>query len=171
LGKRDVRIGIDVGGTHTDAVILDDQTVMASTKVLTSQNVKDGVINALDEVLGESGIDCHAIDAVMIGTTQFTNAVVQRRELAPTAIIRIALPSGEMIPPMLDWPDDIADELGRHIYMIHGGQTYDGFPIAPLQDNEIDAAADDIVAKGVRGGGWSIFAVRPNARAIRGGSY
>lgn len=145
-----MRIGIDVGGTHTDAVILDDQTVMASTKVLTSQNVKDGVINALDEVLGESGIDCHAIDAVMIGTTQFTNAVVQRRELAPTAIIRIALPSGEMIPPMLDWPDDIADELGRHIYMIHGGQTYDGFPIAPLQDNEIDAAADDIVAKGVR---------------------
>ncbi len=145
-----MRIGIDVGGTHTDAVVLDEQTVIASTKVLTSENVKDGVVGALDEVLAESQIDHTTIDAVMIGTTQFTNAVVERRELAPTAIIRIALPSGELVPPMIDWPEDIAAALGRHVYMIHGGRTYDGFPIAPLSDEEIDKAIDDIAAKGIR---------------------
>ncbi len=145
-----MRIGIDVGGTHTDAVVLDDQRVLASTKTLTSQNVRDGVVNALDKVLDDSGIDRDSIDAVMIGTTQFTNAVIQRRDLAPTAIIRIALPSGEMVPPMLDWPDDIADELGRHVYMIHGGKTYDGFAIAPIVDDEIDRVADDIAEKGVQ---------------------
>jgi len=96
-----MRIGIDVGGTHTDAVVLDEQTVIASTKVLTSENVKDGVVGALDEVLAESGIDRAAIDAVMIGTTQFTNAVVERRELAPTAIIRIA---GSAWPPCVHDP-------------------------------------------------------------------
>ncbi len=144
-----MRIGIDVGGTHTDAVVLNGQDVIASTKVLTSANVKDGVVNALDEVLAESGIDRAAIDAVMIGTTQFTNAVIERRELAPTAIIRIALPSGELVPPMIDWPDDIAGELGRNVYMIHGGRTYDGFPIAPLDDGEIDKAIDHIAAKGI----------------------
>jgi len=142
-----VRVGIDVGGTHTDAVILDGQAVIASTKVLTTQNVKDGVVNALDEILHESGVDRGKIDAVMIGTTQFTNAVIQRRELARTAIIRIALPSGELVPPMIDWPDDIAAELGRHTYMIHGGRTYDGFPIAPLSDEELDEAIDDIARK------------------------
>ena len=144
-----MRIGIDVGGTHTDAVVLDAQEVVASTKVLTSANVKDGVINALDEILANSSVDRTAIEAVMIGTTQFTNAVVARRELAPTAIIRIALPSGEMVPPMIDWPEDIAAALGRHVYMIHGGRTYDGFPIAPLADDEIDKAVDDIAAKGI----------------------
>ena len=144
-----MRIGIDVGGTHTDAVVLDAQDVVASTKVLTSANVKDGVVNALDEVLAESGIEHAAIDAVMIGTTQFTNAVIERRELAPTAIIRVALPSGELVPPMIDWPDDIANELGRNVYMIHGGRTYDGFPIAPLDDGEIDRTVDDIAAKGI----------------------
>lgn len=144
-----MRIGIDVGGTHTDAVMLDTQDVIASTKVLTSENVKDGVVNALDEVLMQSEIHHDAIDAVMIGTTQFTNAVIERRELAPTAIIRIALPSGERVPPMIDWPDDIAAALGRHVYMIHGGRTYDGFPIAPLSDAEIDAAIDDIGSKGI----------------------
>lgn len=145
-----MRIGIDVGGTHTDAVILDEQNVLAATKVLTSQNVKDGVVNALDAVLSESGIARGDIEAVMIGTTQFTNAVIQRRDLAPTAIVRIALPSGELIPPMIDWPEDIAKELGRHVYMIHGGVTYDGFPIAPLSDDEIDNAARDIAKKGVK---------------------
>ena len=144
-----MRIGIDVGGTHTDAVVLEGQEVLASTKVLTSANVKDGVVAALDDVLDTSGIDHALVEAVMIGTTQFTNAVIERRELGLTAIIRIALPSGELVPPMLDWPDDIAGELGRHIYMIHGGRTYDGFPIAPLSDTEIDAVIDDIAAKNV----------------------
>lgn len=144
-----MRIGIDVGGTHTDAVILDQQAVIASTKVLTSANVKDGVVNALDEVLKQSGLDRKAIEAVMVGTTQFTNAVIERRELAPTAIIRVALPSGELVPPMIDWPEDIAAELGRHVYMVHGGRTYDGFPIAPLDDSELDEAIDDIASKGI----------------------
>lgn len=108
-----MRIGIDVGGTHTDAVVLDAQDVIASTKVLTSANVRDGVVNALDEVLSDSQVKHDAVEAVMVGTTQFTNAVVERRELAPTAIIRIALPSGELVPPMIDWPDDIAKELGK----------------------------------------------------------
>jgi N-methylhydantoinase A/oxoprolinase/acetone carboxylase beta subunit len=79
-----VRIGIDVGGTHTDAVVLDEQTVIASTKVLTSANVKDGVVSALDEVLDASGVRHDAIEAVMVGTIQFTNAVIERRELAPS---------------------------------------------------------------------------------------
>lgn len=145
-----MRIGIDVGGTHTDAVILDGQNVIASTKVLTTENVKDGVVNALDEILEESRIDRGDVDAVMIGTTQFTNAVIQRRELAPTAIVRVALPSGELVPPMIDWPDDIASELGRHVYMIHGGRTYDGFPIAPLSDDEIDKVIADIAARKIQ---------------------
>ncbi len=145
-----MRIGIDVGGTHTDAVVLDAEDIIAATKVLTTENIRDGVVNALDEVLADSRIERSTIDAVMLGTTQFTNAVVQRTNLAPTAIIRIALPSGEMVPPMIDWPDDIATELGRHVYMVHGGKTYDGYPIADLSEDEIDKAIADIAAKGIR---------------------
>ncbi|MFK8041092.1 hydantoinase/oxoprolinase N-terminal domain-containing protein [Congregibacter sp.] len=145
-----MRIGIDVGGTHTDAVILDGHEVIASTKFLTSENVKDGVLGALDVILERSGAAHDAIEAVMIGTTQFTNAVIERRELAATAVIRIALPSGEMIPPMTDWPEDIADAIGRHCYMVHGGLTYDGFPIGELDEAELDSVIDDIASKGVK---------------------
>ncbi len=145
-----MRIGIDVGGTHTDAVLLDGQTVRASIKFLTSANVRDGVLGALDAILKDSGVDHQLVEAVMIGTTQFTNAVIERRELASTAIIRAGLPSGAMIPPMIDWPEDIAEAVGRHTYMVHGGRTYDGFPIAPLDEAELDAAIADIKNKGIK---------------------
>ncbi len=142
-----MRIGIDVGGTHTDAVLLEGHRVIASAKRLTSANVKDGVLEALDAILGSSAASPDAIEAVMIGTTQFTNAVVERRELSATAIIRAGLPSGELIPPMLDWPEDIAAAVGRHVYMIQGGQTYDGFPIGALDPEEIDAVIDELIEK------------------------
>ena len=44
----------------------------------------------------------------MIGTTHFTNAVVQRRDLGRVAAVRIGLPSGASLPPFVDWPEDLA---------------------------------------------------------------
>jgi len=142
-----MRIGIDVGGTHTDAVILEGNTIIAATKALTSEDVVSGIINALDTLLKDGGVSRDQIDTVMIGTTQFTNAIVQRRELSPVAAIRIGLPSGQGMPPMVDWPDDIKDPLGKHIYMLHGGYLYDGFPVADLQDEEVDGMVKDLIKK------------------------
>tara|TARA_R110000824_G_scaffold191935_3_gene373805 strand:- start:17231 stop:18796 length:1566 start_codon:yes stop_codon:yes gene_type:complete len=144
-----MRIGIDVGGTHTDAVVLEGDKVAVAHKALTSADVTTGVKDAL-AFLADSGIAMSSIDAVMIGTTQFTNAVVQRRELSPVAAIRLGLPSGRGMPPMLDWPDDMARALGGHIYMLHGGFLYDGEPLSPIDDNEIDAVIADLLEKNIK---------------------
>ena len=87
-----IRIGIDVGGTNTDAVIMDGPQVIAGVKSATTADVMSGVVNALKAVLDASGMQAGAVDVVMIGTTHFTNAVVQRRDLAPTAAVRLGLP-------------------------------------------------------------------------------
>jgi len=145
-----MRIGIDVGGTHTDAVLLDGDDIVASTKALTSTDVTSGILDALDAVLGDGGVPRTSIDAVMLGTTQFTNAVVERRELAEVAAIRIGLPSGNGMPPMIDWPRDLAGALGGHVYQLDGGYLYDGRPVAPLDDAQIDAVIADIRGKKIR---------------------
>lgn len=144
-----MRIGIDVGGTHTDAVLLADNEVVASTKALTTADVLTGITNALDTIIADTGVSEGQIEAMMIGTTQFTNAVVERRELSKVAAVRICLPSGAGLPPMVDWPDDIADALGRHTYMLTGGMQYDGWPMAELDDAEIDTMIADLKKQGI----------------------
>ena len=145
-----MRIGIDVGGTHTDAVILSDDTVIAATKALTSADVVSGITNALDTILKDGAVDQDKINTVMIGTTQFTNAIVERRELARTAAVRIGLPSGKGMPPMVDWPKDIVEAIEAETYMLHGGYLYDGWPIADIDDTEVDTMIKDLIAKGIK---------------------
>ena len=145
-----MRIGIDVGGTHTDAVVLDGDRIVSATKALTSADVVTGITDALDTLLKDGALGQDRIDTVMIGTTQFTNAIVERRELSPVAAVRIGLPSGRGIPPMVDWPDDIAGPLGGHVYMLHGGYLYDGFAVAEIRKDEVDALIHDLIKKGVK---------------------
>ena len=134
-----MRVGIDVGGTHTDAVVVHGEQVIASHKAVTSMDITGGILHALRAVLDTVGPERDRIDAVMLGTTQFTNAVVQRRQLSEAAVIRLGLPSGECLPPMVDWPEDLARALGNHGYMVRGGNEFDGGQISPLDGTELEA--------------------------------
>jgi N-methylhydantoinase A/oxoprolinase/acetone carboxylase beta subunit len=145
-----MRIGIDVGGTNTDAVLMDGETVLASCKTPTTENVETGVIGALREVLGRSGTAPEAIVAVMIGTTHFTNAVIERRRLLEVGAIRLGLPATRSLPPFSDWPADLAGALGRHAWMLEGGHEFDGREIAPLDEKGLMAAIAEIRARGLR---------------------
>lgn len=62
-----MRIGVDVGGTHTDAVLLDRQEVLSATKVLTTANVRDVVVKALEVVSPRAvgfDFDCRPINSL-----------------------------------------------------------------------------------------------------------
>jgi N-methylhydantoinase A/oxoprolinase/acetone carboxylase beta subunit len=86
----------------------------------------------------------------MIGTTQFTNAVVQRRDLTPVAAIRLALPATQSLPPMIDWPDDLREAVGDCHFLAHGGYEFDGRLITPLDEDELRDIAGKIRARGIR---------------------
>lgn len=144
-----IRIGIDVGGTNTDAVVMDGATVIAGVKAATTGDVMTGVVNALKAVLEASKMEASAIDVVMIGTTHFTNAVVQRRDLARTAAVRLGLPATASLPPMVDWPEDLKTAIGGHGYLAHGGNEFDGRVISPIDEAELLGIAEDIKAKGI----------------------
>ena len=66
------KIGIDVGGTNTDAVLLKDTQVRHVVKTPTTEDVMGGIRTALQNLLAESETDTSSVDSVMIGTTHYT---------------------------------------------------------------------------------------------------
>jgi len=73
-----------------------------TVKTVTSADVFSGMVDAVQKVIGEN-----EITAIMVGTTHFINALLQRRELAKVCTIRICGPATRAIPPMSNWPEDL----------------------------------------------------------------
>jgi N-methylhydantoinase A/oxoprolinase/acetone carboxylase beta subunit len=145
-----VRIGIDVGGTNTDAVLLDGTAVLAAVKTSTTEDVTSGIVAAIDGLQRQRSFDPTEVRAVMIGTTHFINALVEARRLAPTAAIRLSLPAGASLPPMVDWPERLVTAISGRGYLCHGGHEFDGRHIAELEESELRKAAEDMARTGVR---------------------
>lgn len=72
-------LGLDVGGTFTDAVIIDDHRVVGSAKRRTTKdNLMQGIGEALDAVL--AGCNTSNIEQVTLSTTVVTNTIVEEKE-------------------------------------------------------------------------------------------
>lgn len=145
-----MRIGIDVGGTNTDAVLVEGTTVLAATKSTTTEDVTSGIVVALGSLKARRAFDPALVQAVMIGTTHFTNALIEARRLAPTAALRLGLPATASLPPMVDWPQRLVAAIKGRAYLAHGGHEFDGRHIAELDPDELHRHAADMAAHGIR---------------------
>jgi N-methylhydantoinase A/oxoprolinase/acetone carboxylase beta subunit len=123
----DCRLGIDVGGTNTDAVVLDagDQ-VLAKAKVACTPDIIGGITAVVEAVLQAPAVEPGRITHVMLGTTHATNAVLERKKLRRVAVIRIGAPATYAIRPLFDWPADLADVICVASAIVGGGIEFDG---------------------------------------------
>lgn len=149
------RIGIDVGGTNTDAVLIEDGKVVRAVKAPTSEDVTGGILESLNSLGSTGEVGRKPIDGVMIGTTHFINAVVQRRHLTRVAALRLGMPASASLPPFCDWPEDLAALVRGGVWMVEGGHEYDGRPFMPLDEAAVVGAAREMKAAGLRAVGIS----------------
>ena len=134
----DCRLGIDVGGTNTDAVIMDgSDRVIAKAKVPGTPDITGGISTAIDTVLRAPEADPQRITHVMLGTTHATNAVLERKKLRRIAVIRIGGPATHSIRPMFGWPPDLVDAIAAGAVIVEGGIEFDGRDLAPLDTGAI----------------------------------
>ncbi|HPJ35050.1 MAG TPA: hydantoinase/oxoprolinase N-terminal domain-containing protein, partial [Spirochaetota bacterium] len=119
-------LGIDVGGTHTDAVLIDKKKgIVSRFKVKTDKkNLLDTIITALKEVT--SGYDVKKITNINLSTTLSTNAIVENR-LEKTALF---ISSGPGIAP-----SNFA--IGNNTYVINGSIDHRGSEVAVLDLNTL----------------------------------
>lgn len=143
------RIGIDVGGTNTDAALIDGTTVLASVKTPTTEDVTSGVRTALAKIIERAPEASRAARGVIVGTTHFVNAVVERRELERVAVLRLALPASASVRPFIDWPADLRDLVRGEVSLLPGGHEVDGREIAPFDEAATRAAAKRIADAGL----------------------
>jgi N-methylhydantoinase A/oxoprolinase/acetone carboxylase beta subunit len=144
------RIGIDVGGTNTDGVVVDrDGSVLVARKTPTTPEPLDGIRAVLGELLAE--VDPSTITEAMLGTTHPANAIIQRRNLGRVGVLRLAAPASFAVRPGAAWPADLSAAVLGPTSIVGGGFEYDGRPIAALDEDAIRRFVGSCAAVGVDG--------------------
>ncbi|KAI1959100.1 hypothetical protein LOZ58_004808 [Ophidiomyces ophidiicola] len=153
------RIGVDVGGTNTDSVILDTRATASSSRGVvawhktptTSPNVTDGIEIAVRAVLDQSCVDRHEIACLTIGTTHFINAIVEHdaRRLSKVAIIRLSRSFTREVPPFSDFPSALKAIMNGYYCYVDGGLHIDGSQEAPVNEAQVVKECAVIREKGL----------------------
>ncbi len=130
-----IYLGIDVGGTHTDGVAVENGRILRKAKVPTRGDLVECTLDALETLL--EGLNPRSVRRVVLSTTLVTNAIVQGR-LEPTGTL---LTAGPGIDPAVFAPDDRCRVVG-------GAVDHRGREVAPLDE----AAARDHLNRFARDG-------------------
>ncbi|KAJ7886750.1 hypothetical protein B0H13DRAFT_2043932, partial [Mycena leptocephala] len=153
------RIGVDVGGTNTDGVLLDpsatsqaNKGILAWHKSPTTSNPSQGIETVITTLLRTARIDAREVASVTIGTTHFINAVLEkdRNRLAPVAVIRLCGPFSRDVYPAIDWPKDLGDIICQYCGFVDGGLEVDGEPISMIDESQIAAECRIIKDKNIK---------------------
>jgi N-methylhydantoinase A/oxoprolinase/acetone carboxylase beta subunit len=155
-----VLLGIDTGGTYTDAVLLDEarnsgEQVIASAKALTTRHdLAIGIGEAIDAVLLESQVAASNVSLVSLSTTLATNALVEGQGES-VCLVFIGFAPGDLDRAGLR--EALKDDP---VIMAHGGHTPSGDPQAAI---DLAVIAADIDALKTPVAGYAVashFAVR-----------
>ena len=139
------RIGVDVGGTNTDAVLLDDGLrVLAKVKTPTTADVNQGLATAVSSVLAMSCVATESVSRVMLGTTHATNAILERRDLNTVAVVRIGGPATKAVPPLSTWPDELRRVVSVGETVVDGGFEFDGREQVPFDEGALRQFLDGL---------------------------
>lgn len=131
-------LGVDTGGTYTDAVVLDerDDRVVASAKSLTTRpDLALGVGRAIDAAIGKAGIAAADVAMVSLSTTLATNALVEGQG-GRVALIFIGFEAAELARAGLE-----EAMKGDPVIRVAGGHNHAGMEAAALDMVAIESAA------------------------------
>ena len=130
-----VLLGVDTGGTYTDAVLIRDEVeVIASAKALTTrQDLAIGVGKAVSAVLAQSGVAATEIAMASLSTTLATNALVEGQG-GRVALIYVGFPARDLEA------HGLSDALrGDPFLLLAGGHDHAGAEAAALDETALIA--------------------------------
>lgn len=151
------RIGVDIGGTFTDLVLADGAGAVFHRKVSSTPAAPEAaVLEGVAAIIADAGLDPADIAEVVHGTTVGSNTLLQKVG-APTGLIttrgfRDVLEIGRLRTPSmfdLQWEKPQPLVARRHRREVTERIAADGTILVPLDEAELMAAAEDLVAAGL----------------------
>ncbi|KAF3015963.1 hypothetical protein E8E14_012666 [Neopestalotiopsis sp. 37M] len=145
-------IGVDVGGTNTDAVLMRGKDILAWHKSPTTTDVSIGVSTVIQEVLQKTGTSPNDVTCVKVGTTKFLNASLERdgRKMDRVAVIRLCGPYTQSVAPFLSFPQATRQLVEGYYAYVEGGNHVNGKDIYPLSKTQLAQEAQTIKDKDIR---------------------
>ena len=131
-------LGVDVGGTHTDAVVLQNGKVIAKAKVLTDPH---DLLKSIDQALGLVllEIEPDSILHMNLSTTLSTNALIEKR----IEEVAVVVSAGPGIDPE-------GFRVNNHYFAVGGAIDHCGVEVALLNESELRAIAAQCAKANVR---------------------
>ena len=131
-------IGLDVGGTHTDVVLLGKEGLIRQIKVATNPaDLFTTVLMGLEKIT--AGIDPDHISRAVLSTTLATNRIVQGR-----------IPEVGMIVSAGPGMDPELFRTGTHYHVVDGAIDHRGREITPIDEGQVLATAEALKKEGIR---------------------
>ena len=148
MKRQKYKIGIDVGGTNTDIVLVDAETsIVAYAKVTTTSEVNDGIRIGLKQIINDTQINSEDISGIFLGTTHAANAIHQQNQLYRVGILRIAGHHPHSIPSCYTWPEPLKKALYVGTETVDGGFECHGDVITPINPAQIRKAIENLLKK------------------------
>ena len=151
------RLGVDIGGTFTDIVLLDETGVLRNKKILSSpDDYSRAIEEGIRELLNTTGVKAEEIVELAHGTTVATNAIIERKgvtvALITTAGFRDVLEIGRIrTPTMFDvaWDKPVPLVPRRHRLEVVERMGANGEIVVPLDEASIIAAGARLIEEGI----------------------
>ncbi len=128
-------VGIDVGGTYTDAVLLENGRVLATAKVPTEVNLINVLTKALDTIVKDENKD--RIKRIVFSTTIITNLIAERRYEDVDVLI---IPGPGLSHGFY--------KTMPYAHNVSGAIDYRGREVIPLKEQEIETVLQEIARRG-----------------------
>lgn len=158
--SRELRTGIDAGGTFTDLVMFDEarDRYIVSKVLTTPADPSKGVLAALSDAMDRGGAVFDDLDQVIHGTTLVTNAIIERKggrvALLSTSGFRDAVEIGrehrfDLYDIFLEFPEPLAPRYLR--FDVPERTLADGSVVEDLDEQAVVELTEELAAKGIEG--------------------
>lgn len=150
MNNKKVTIGIDIGGTNTDAVLLSrEKLILGHVKVPTTSALDEGFFKALAKLLAETSTHPENVEGIYVGTTHAINAILQGSQLHKVGVIRLAGHHPITLPPAYGWDSRLRNTILAGSETVDGGFECNGRIISPFNSQSFKAAVQKLLDSGM----------------------